>query len=150
MLSLNTQADVSSQDAESTTSTVNTKPKLPQKPSPCPESKDTAYLFRKLWPRATDDNRLTLFGFQRFRTSHLLNLRFLEDEIHKLDHQIYQAGLNLELPLTKDDRLGLRHGKRDANAQGMEKSISQGLILRLRELIKQYGMLCSLRNIHVC
>ena len=70
---------------------------------------------------------------------HLLNLRFLEDKISKIDHKIYQAGLKLDLPPANVDNLGLRHGKRDRNAPEVEEVINQELILKLRELIKQHG-----------
>jgi hypothetical protein len=48
-----------------------------------------AELFCKLWPRITSDDNLTLHGFRRFKTTHLLNLRFLEEEIAELDHVVY-------------------------------------------------------------
>ena len=98
--------------------------------------------FRKSWRNATDDNYLTLFGFQRFRTAHLLNLRFLEEEIHKIDHEIYQAGMQVGCPPGAIDRLGLKHGKRDMVAPGTAGKVNvvkQDLILGLRELLRQYG-----------
>lgn len=96
--------------------------------------------FRRLWLNVTDDNYLTLYGYRRFRTTHLLNLRFLEDEIAKIDHQIFQAGMKLGYPPTAVDRLGLKHGKRDVNPSHADKVVDQTLILRLRDLLKQYGM----------
>ena len=45
--------------------------------------------FPLLWQRSTEDNNLALHGFRRFKTTHLLNLRFLEEEIADLDHAIY-------------------------------------------------------------
>ena len=100
----------------------------------------TADLFRQLWVKVTDDNGLTLHGFRRFKTSHLLNLRFLEEEIAKLDRQVYQAGLKLELKKsTTVDKLGLQHAKRDANALRADEVMDQSLVLKLRELLKQYG-----------
>ena len=97
-----------------------------------------AHLFKRLWPEITDDNRLTLFGFRRFRTSHLLNLRYLEDEIHHVDREIYQAGLKLGWSLPKEDRLGIRHSKQDIDARTPE-SIDRDLVLKLRGLLKSYG-----------
>ena len=92
--------------------------------------------FSRLWRNVVDDNYLTLFGFRRYRTIHLLNLRFLEAEIDKVDHAIYQAGLSLDyLPIL--DRLGLKGAKRDADAT--KEDVDEPLILRLRELLKQYG-----------
>ena len=143
MVSANTQVEGGLQDAPSITSTVNMEPHLQQKTHSRLENVEMANLFRKLWPCVTDDNHLTLFGFRRFRTTHLMNLRFLEEEINKIDRQIYQAGLKLGIPPTKDDRLGSRYSKRDASAQGLEESINQDLLLRLRDLVKLYGMLCS-------
>ena len=100
---------------------------------------ELATKFRRFWCAATDDSRLTLFGFRRFRTAHLLNLRFLEDEIHKIDHDIFQAGLQLVVPCTAADRLGLKHGRRDERALGGEELIKPELVSRLRDLLKQYG-----------
>lgn len=118
--------------------------KLPvAEPTPCNvnESQDLAIakLFHKLWRQATDDNYFTLYGFRRFRTAHLLNLRFLEEEIDKLDHQIFQAGMRLGYTPSATDRLGLRHAKRDVNAQGAEEIVNQDLVLKLRDSVKQYG-----------
>ena len=95
--------------------------------------------FRRTWYQATDDNQLTLFGFRRFRTAHLISLRFLEAEIDQVDHQIFQAGLSLGVRPGESDRLGLRQARRDPNLKA-GCSISHGLISKLRELLKQYGM----------
>ena len=112
-------------------------------PQPCLDQsladREAASLFRTLWPKITDDNYLSLFGFRRFRTTHLLNLRFLEKEIDDVDHQIFQAGLKLGHTPTSVDKLGLRHGKKDAHAAGNEEVVTRGLVLRIRDLIKQYG-----------
>ena len=106
-----------------------------------PEDLKTANLFRDLWRKTTDDNNLTLYGFRRFRTTHLLNLRYLEEEIDLIDHQIYQAGLKLERTPTSVDRLGLRHGRIDASALGHGEVMTRELVLRMRELVRQYGAL---------
>lgn len=95
--------------------------------------------FRQHWQTATDDNNLTLHGFRRFKTAHLLNLRFLEDEIAQLDHTIYQAGLSVTTAYSPCDRLGLKHSKRDASVPAVELTITRDLVLKLRELLKQYG-----------
>lgn len=105
------------------------------------ESPETAHLFRNLWSNVTDDNPLTLYGFRRFRTTHLLNLRLLEAEIDKIDHEIYQAGLNLRLPATTADKLGLKHSKRDEHAPSPDEILQPELVLKLRQLVKEYGML---------
>jgi len=89
---------------------------------------------------STADNNLTLHGFRRFKTTHLLNLRFLEHEISEMDHAIYQAGLSLDLTLSPSDRLGLKHGKRDANVPGVGSTITPDFILKLRSLVREYGM----------
>ena len=110
----------------------------------------TADLFRKLWVKVTDDNGLTLHGFRRFKTSHLLNLRFLEEEIAKLDRQVYQAGLKLGIDESTAHKLGLQHAKRDADALHADQVMDQRLVLRLRELIKQYGKLIASQFRVVC
>ncbi|KAH8590503.1 hypothetical protein B0O99DRAFT_551996 [Bisporella sp. PMI_857] len=95
-------------------------------------------LFPRLWRCSTTDNNLSLYGFRRFKTSHLLNLRFLEEEVAELDHKIYQAGLSLGLEPTPSDRLGLRHSKIDANAPRMDDTIHTELVLQLRSTMKEY------------
>lgn len=95
--------------------------------------------FRQHWQIATDDNNLTLHGFRRFKTAHLLSLRFLEDEIAQIDHEIYQAGLSLTTDYSPCDRLGLKHSKRDASVPAVELTITRELVLQLRGLLKQYG-----------
>jgi hypothetical protein len=107
-------------------------------PSNLEEDSEANELFSKLWRNTTDDNTLSLYGFRRYRTTHLLNLRLLEHEIDKLDHQIFQAGLRLgPLPAT-GQRLGLEYGKQDPTL-GTEVAVSQKMMLQLRELVKQYG-----------
>lgn len=96
--------------------------------------------FRKNWQTATDDNNLTLYGFRRFKTSHLLNLRFLEDRIAELDHILYQAGLSLNTDHTPANRLGLEHCKKDSQVPSIASTITTELVSELRDLIKQYGL----------
>lgn len=104
------------------------------------EDSETARLFRNLWSNITDDNALTLFGFRRFRTTHLLNLRLLETEIDNIDHKIYQAGLSLGLPSTSADKLGLKQSKRDERTPSPEEVLKPELVSKLRRLLKEYGM----------
>lgn len=109
-------------------------------PSQKNSKSETARLFENLWSNVTDDNALTLYGFRRFRTTHLLNLRLLETEIDKIDHQIYQAGLGLDLPLTSADKLGLKHSKRDEHAPCPEDVLKPELVSKLRQVLREYGM----------
>ena len=51
-----------------------------------PQESEIAKLFRKLWRIVMADNDLTLHGFRRFRSIHLFNIRFLEEEIDKMAH----------------------------------------------------------------
>lgn len=104
------------------------------------DSSETARLFPKLWSNITDDNALTLYGFRRFRTTHLLNLRLLESEIEKIDHKVYQAGLKLGLPSTSADKLGLKQSKRDEHAPSPDEVLEPELVSKLRQLLKEYGM----------
>lgn len=100
------------------------------------------HLFMNSWSEITSDNRHTLFGFRRYRTIHLLNLRLLEAEIGTIDHDIYQAGLQLDQPLGREhilDRLGLKHAKIDPKRAKVEEVVNKDSILRLRKLIKEYG-----------
>ncbi|KAI1777169.1 hypothetical protein F4818DRAFT_457099 [Hypoxylon cercidicola] len=94
--------------------------------------------FSTHWQSSTADNNLTLHGFRRFKTTHLLNLRFLEAEIAELDHAIYQAGLSLEIQPSAADRLALKHSKRDENVPKVEETITDELMLRLRDLLQKY------------
>ena len=95
--------------------------------------------FRKAWITSTADSNLTLHGFRRFKTTHLLNLRFLENEVAELDQMLYQAGLSLGLRHSSTDRLGLKHCKRGANSPNVADIINDELLLKLRHTIKQYG-----------
>lgn len=96
--------------------------------------------FRELWPIVTDDNNITLHSFRRFKTSHLLNLRFLEAEIAEIDSKIYQAGLASGHEPSARDRLGLKHSTIEPDAPALEDTITRDLILRLRDLLSQYGL----------
>lgn len=94
---------------------------------------------QKNWQAASADSDLALYGFRRFQTSHLLNLRFLEDEIAEIDDTIYQAGLTLGVDHAPANKLGLNYCKRGANVPAARgKTITEDLVLRLRNL-KQYG-----------
>ena len=99
-------------------------------------------LFQKLWPDITSDNRLSLFGFRRYRTTHLFNLRLLEADINEIDHELYQTGLQLDSTFDGQhtlDRLGLKQAKRDMDRRDVEHVVDRALIMRLRSLIKEYG-----------
>jgi hypothetical protein len=100
---------------------------------------DDYRLFEKVWASSTEDNNLTLYGFRRFKTTHLLNLRLLEEEIDRIDHQVYQAGLKLGMDPTPADRLGLKHCKKDEHALHPVDVMDEQLILKLRDLLRQYG-----------
>ena len=100
----------------------------------------SVHLFCNLWSNITDDNALTLFGFRRFRTTHLLNLRLLEAEIDEIHHKIYQTGLSLGLSSTSADKLGLKHNKRDKHAPSPEELLKPELVSKLRQLLREYGM----------
>lgn len=103
--------------------------------------------FRTHWSSCTDDNDLSLFSFRRFRSSHLINLRFLEEEISKVDREIYQAGLQLGIDPERKDILGLRSATRDPNVPPIEETITQENILKLRRLLKEYGKRTSMVGI---
>lgn len=96
--------------------------------------------FQKAWQAASADSDVALYGFRRFKTSHLINLRFLEDEIAELDHVIYQTGLALGLDHCPANRLGLKYCRRDAPVSGrVRDTIPTEAILRLRHLLREYG-----------
>ena len=104
------------------------------------ERDDMQDMFSKIWPAVTDPNPLILFGFRRFRTSHLLVLRALEQDILKIDHEVFQAGLQLGEPTQKGGRLALDHAERDAVLEGDDVPIMDRKKLdRLRGLLQQYG-----------
>lgn len=107
---------------------------------PKPPINPTAAQFRQFWPRVTNDSNLTLHGFRRYKTTHLLNLRILEDEIAELDHAIYQAGLSLGHEPSARDRLALKKSKTDTDVPDVEDTITRQLVLKLRLLVQQYGV----------
>lgn len=108
-----------------------------------PPSRDMSRsgIFPKIWSHSTEDRNLTLYGFRRFKTTHLVNLRFLEEEISELDHKIYQAGLSIDDGTSKGkpDRLGLRYSHRDPIVPALQDIITDSLVLRLRSILKDYG-----------
>lgn len=57
-----------------------------------------------------------------------------------MDHILYQAGLSLGLSPSSTDRLGLEHSKRDVNIPNISETVTPEFILKLRELLRQYGM----------
>lgn len=95
--------------------------------------------FGKIWPIATADNNMTMHGFRRFKTSHLVNLRLLEDELEKLDRDVYQAGMKLGAPISKIDRLGLGQSERDRDAKTASEVMNRETVMRLRGLVQEYG-----------
>ncbi len=98
-------------------------------------------LFSKVWREITSNNHLTLFEFRRYRTTHLLNLRFLKAEIDKIYHDLYQADLQLDQSLDREhiiDRLDLKQAKKDSKRMKIEKVVNKALVMRLRRLIKKY------------
>jgi hypothetical protein len=95
--------------------------------------------FPTLWRTSTADDNVALYSFRRFKTTHLLNLRFLESEVAKLDHKIFQAGLSLGAPPSPADRLGLGHSKRDSIVPPNKDGITEDLVLQLRDLLREYG-----------
>lgn len=98
-------------------------------------------IFHKVWSRSTEDKNISLYGFRRYKTSHLVNLRFLEEEISELDHKIYQAGLNLDNDTRNrnSDRLGLRYSHRDCSVPALQDTITDSMVLKMRNLLKEYG-----------
>ncbi|KAL9034002.1 MAG: hypothetical protein Q9214_007245 [Letrouitia sp. 1 TL-2023] len=95
--------------------------------------------FRKLWHKVTDDNYFALFGFRRFRTAHLLNLRLLENEIDGLDRKMYQAGIKLGAIPTSGKRLGLAKARKDADAPNADEVMKEESVLKMRRLLEEYG-----------
>lgn len=104
-----------------------------------PLDSDVATTFHKAWVASTADNNLTLHGFRRFKTTHLLNLRLLENEIAEMDQVVYQAGLSLNISPSPVDRLGLNYCRRNAKIPKAGDAITNEFIQKLRDLLKQYG-----------
>ncbi|KAJ6437570.1 hypothetical protein O9K51_09776 [Purpureocillium lavendulum] len=94
--------------------------------------------FPSHWLASTADSNLTLHGFRRFKTTHLLNLRYLETEIAQIDRLLYQLGLSLDLGISEADRLGLKHCERDEGIPPVDEAVSRELITTLRGLVKEY------------
>lgn len=92
-----------------------------------------------IWQTSTADSNLTLYGFSRFKTTHLFNLRCLEAEISQINDKIYKLGLQSNVAPTKTNRLGLEQRE----AEGDAEVLSQELMQRLRQLIKEYGTFVS-------
>lgn len=95
--------------------------------------------FVKVWRIATADKNMTMHGFRRFKTSHLVNLRLLEHELEQLDREVFQAGMKLDAPISKIDRLGLGKSQRDRDAKAASEVINRNTVMRLRRLVQEYG-----------
>jgi hypothetical protein len=95
--------------------------------------------FVKNWKICTSPERVSLFGFRRFQTSQLLNLRFLEEEIADLDEDMYHAGLKLATPDRRNDRLGLRGAQRLADDGENVIIVTPAKVQRLRAVLKDYS-----------
>ncbi|KAI9714138.1 MAG: hypothetical protein M1812_006466 [Candelaria pacifica] len=132
------EADSTTQDVTDTEMPLPSDEKqLALSLSPC---SSRSGVFPKVWRRSIQDKNLALYGFRRFKTSHLVNLRFLEEEIATLDRRIYQVGLKLEndtLSRTQN-RLGLRHSLRDSSVPSLEYAITDSMVLKMRSLLKEY------------
>ncbi|TLD11688.1 hypothetical protein PspLS_11777 [Pyricularia sp. CBS 133598] len=102
------------------------------------EQQDLLGAFRRHWQVATADSNLTLHGFRRFKKSHLLNLRFLEDDIAQLDHKIYQTALSMDIKPLGTDRLGLSNCIRKTNLPPPEEIINRDRVIKLRDLLQSY------------
>ncbi|KZZ92852.1 hypothetical protein AAL_05884 [Moelleriella libera RCEF 2490] len=91
--------------------------------------------FHRLWEASTADGNLTLHGFRRFKTIHLLNLRYLELEIGDLDRLIHQLGhdIQTELPGT-----GPEQSKEDDKRYSLDGTLSMELKPKLRQLLREY------------
>lgn len=103
------------------------------------QSKSLREQFASHWEVGTADSNLTLHGFRRFKTTHLINLRYLEAEIAEMDHLFYQLGLSLNLETSSTDRLGINHCQKDETAPSIDEVLTSELIQKLRRLIKEYG-----------
>jgi len=95
--------------------------------------------FSQSWPIATADSNVTLHGFQRFKTTHLINLRLMEQEIAEMDRKLYQAGLSWGHDISSADRLGLGAARRDSDTTNANETITTEFVEKLRRLISQYG-----------
>ncbi|KAL6831284.1 hypothetical protein J3E69DRAFT_329123, partial [Trichoderma sp. SZMC 28015] len=105
---------------------------------PIQPSQSLSEQFPNHWQASTADSNLTLHGFRRFKTTHLLNLRYLEAEVAEIDHLIYQLGLSLNVEPSATDRLGLKHCTRDEKLPSTDQAVSKELIQRLRQTLKEY------------
>jgi len=104
-----------------------------------PDKDEISKIFPKIWQCSTADSNLSLHGFKRFKTSHLVNLRFLEQDLAVLDDKIYQNGLRLGIKHAPEDRLVLKHSRIDTAVPSPKDTMSRELILQLRDAVKEYG-----------
>jgi hypothetical protein len=111
-----------------------------REPSPKPPY-DYAGAFPQHWLGSTLEDKISRYGFRRFQTSQLLNIRFLENEVAELDRSIYKAGLRLNLPFSSStDRFGPEHVVLDHQSATADKIITHENVLKLRRLLKDYSM----------
>lgn len=84
--------------------------------------------FSSHWQASTADSNLTLHGFRRFKTTHLLDLRYLRAEVAEIDLLSYQLSLNLNVEPSSTDRLGLKHCKKDEIPPCINQALLEGLV----------------------
>lgn len=60
-------------------------------------------------------------------------------EIRGVDHAIFQAGLKLGVPGAEADQLWFRHARIDEGAGGVGEVVTEGMVTRLRGLLREYG-----------
>ncbi|CAN8099915.1 unnamed protein product [Discula destructiva] len=101
------------------------------------DNANPAPVFNRIWSIATEDENLTMYAFKRFKTSHLVNLRYLEHELDKLDRDVYQAGLSLGHDVSKTGRLLLGHAQKDKVIKTVQDVAQKENIIRLRKLISE-------------
>ncbi|KAI1299003.1 hypothetical protein F5Y03DRAFT_408947 [Xylaria venustula] len=95
--------------------------------------------FVRHWEKVlTADNSLTRHRVRRSKTAHLINLRFLEEDIAALNDVIVQAGINTRLDTSSSDRLGRTHSQSVTENPRVEKSLREKLWKR-RRLIGEFS-----------
>jgi hypothetical protein len=82
-----------------------------------------------------------------YRHRHLLNPRFLGNEITEFSRKMFIGGEGLGLPLPPNHKLGLGRGA-ERQASESNPTLNHKFTSKLRQLVKDYGTLITYLNIY--
>lgn len=93
--------------------------------------------FEESWGKVTNSGVLN--QFHRYNTLHLLNLRFLEEELATVESQVLRAGLKFSGREKGPDQIIFEEAIISPDVCDSNGKVSQAYVEKLRNLIQKYG-----------